>query len=79
MLQSLLGKIRVPRRAKLELDGSEANLKVAFEAENYDGTTVQFHREYPGLLLPIQLVLDLRDWLKYTAQTFYRGDPTGGL
>lgn len=78
MFQALLGWIRVPKKCRLDLDGSNNDLSVTFVAEHFDGSKVNFAKTYPGLLLPVALVTDLKEWLSYTAKTFY-GSERGGL
>lgn len=79
VLQSLLGRIRVPHFCKLELDARNGqDLHVRFEAHHQDGRRLDYTGHYPGLLLPIKLVTDLKQWLGHASTQFW-GRPDGGL
>jgi hypothetical protein len=78
MIQSLIGKIRLPRKVNLSLTCEDNVTKFSLDAHQDGREPLHFERTYQGELLSAQSILDLLSWLKYSAKQFF-GSESGGL
>lgn len=91
MLDRLLGRVRLPARAQLSIQTQDAPLDgnghptgpgsthLAFSATGRgQGQQVNYQTQYAGQMLTMQMIMDLLQWMKHTARTFW-GSENGGM
>lgn len=78
MIEKMIGRIRLADYTQVTIDTRNGNTVMTYIAQSETGQKTEVRREYPGKVLVSQLILDLFQFLKQTATTFW-GTPSGGL